>query len=138
MTVMFPIVLFIAAWVCDILFWAMGELFWATLGLVSLCAGLIAAVVAAVFGMIDYFGDARIRAIPAPTRHFAANVTVVGIEIANFFWRMNGGPDYVVPTGVVLSTLAVALLGYSGWKGASLVYRHGVGVDSRAAPRQGG
>lgn len=131
MTVMFPVVLFLGAWACDILFWLSGELFWATLGLLSLGLGILTAAVAAVFGLIDYFGDARVRAIPSANHHMVGNVLVTAIEIGNWVWRYSGGPDAIVPTGLILSTLAVLLLGYSGWKGATLVYEHGVGVDER-------
>jgi uncharacterized membrane protein len=129
MTVMFPVVFFIGTWVCDIIFAATGELFWVTLGLLSLGLGLLTALVAAVFGMIDYFGDARVRAIPSANHHFVGNVLLTALQIGNFVFRMSAGADGVVPTGLILSTLAVLLLGYSGWKGATLVYEHGVGVD---------
>lgn len=130
MTVMFPIVLFISSWVCDLLYWNGRDLTWATFGLITLALGILTALLAAVFGMIDYFGDARVRAIPAATKHLIANLAVVVIEIGNFAWRMSGGPDYVLRGGLILSTLAVLVLGYSGWKGATLVYEYGVGVDS--------
>jgi uncharacterized membrane protein len=129
MTVMFPVVLFIATLVCDILFAWTGELFWATLGLLSLGLGILTAAVAAVFGLIDYFGDRRVRAIPSATHHMVGNVLVTAIQIGNWVWRFSGGPEAIVPTGLILSTIAFLLLGYSGWKGATLVYEHGVGVD---------
>ena len=138
MMVMFPVVLFILVWACDILFWATGDLIWATFGVLALALGLIMAALAAIFGLIDYFGDARVRAIPAANRHLAANLILVTVQIGNFFWRTNGGPDAVVPAGLVISTVAVLVLGYSGWQGAALVYEHGVGVDSRRGDRQGG
>ncbi|GAO40772.1 hypothetical protein SCH01S_51_01050 [Sphingomonas changbaiensis NBRC 104936] len=136
MTVMFPVVLFLLVWVCDLMFWHRHDLVWATLGMLALALGIVLAAFAAIFGLIDYFGDARIRALPAAHHHLVVNLLVVGIQVANFIWRMNGGPAYVVPTGLVLSTVVVLLLGYSGWQGATLVYRHGVGVDSGADPGQ--
>jgi uncharacterized membrane protein len=136
MTVMFPIVLFVLVWVADLMFWHRHDLIWATLGMLGLALGILLALLAAVFGLIDYFGEARIRALPAANHHLVANLIVVAIQIANFIWRMNGGPGFVVPTGLILSTLAVLLLGYSGWKGGTLVYRHGVGVDSGAERSQ--
>lgn len=131
MLVMFPIVFFIGSWVCDLLFWGQGDLFWATLGLITLVLGLVTAVLAAIAGMIDYFGDARIRSLRAANLHFAANVVAVLIEAANLLVRLPGGPDSVVPVGLLLSTAAVLVLGFSGWKGGALVYEHGVGVRSR-------
>lgn len=139
MLVMFPIVFFIGTWACDLLFWAKGDLFWATLGLLALALGVITAVLAAIAGMIDYFGDARIRSLRAANLHFAANVTAVVIELANLLIRMPGGPSSVLPVGLLLSTAAVVVLGFSGWKGGTLVYEHGVGVhpvDSGSAGRQ--
>ena len=137
MLVMFPVTFFFGVWACDIAFATTGELFWATLGLLSLAVGLATALLAAIFGLVDYFGDQRVRALKAANHHLIANLLVVGVQIANFAWRMNGGPDYIEPTGLILSTIGVLLLGYSGWQGASLVYKHGVGVDSAAAPGQG-
>lgn len=129
MTVMFPVVLFIGTLACDIAFAVTGDLFWATLGLLALALGILSAVVAALFGFIDYFGDRRVRALPSATHHMVGNVFAVAIETGNFVFRFNGGPDAVVPTGLALSALAVLILGYSGWKGATLVYEHGVGVN---------
>jgi uncharacterized membrane protein len=70
-----------------------------------------------------------VRAIPSATHHMVGNVLVTAIQIGNWVWRFGGGPEAIVPTGLILSTIAFLLLGYSGWKGATLVYEHGVGVD---------
>lgn len=136
MMVMFPVVLFIGAWACDILFALSGDLFWATLGILSLGLGIVTAALAAVFGLVDYFGDARVRALPSASHHMVGNVILVAVQIGNFAWRFIGGPDAVVPVGLALSTLAVLILGYSGWKGATLVYEHGVGVDETKGSRE--
>lgn len=131
MTVMFPVVLFIGTLVCDIAFAATGDLFWATLGIMALGLGILTAAIAAVFGFVDYFGDRRVRALPAASHHMVGNVFVVALQTGNFLLRFSGGPDAVVPAGLALSGLAFLILGYSGWKGATLVYEHGVGVDER-------
>lgn len=133
MLVMFPVVLFIGTFAADLLWWGTENLFWATLGLFSLGLGIVTALVAAVFGLIDYFGDPRIRALPAATHHAAGNILLVALQVANFFQRWQGGPADIVPWGVTLSGIAFLILGYSGWKGATLVYAHAVGVD----PAQG-
>jgi uncharacterized membrane protein len=131
MLVMFPIVFFIGSWACDLLFWNSGDLTWATFGLITLVLGLVTAALAAVAGLIDYFGDARIRALRAANLHLAANLVAVLIEAASLLVRLPGGPASVVPVGLLLSTAAVVVLGFSGWQGGALVYRHGVGVHSR-------
>lgn len=137
MLVMFPVTLLIGSWVCDILLAASGELLWATLGLITLGLGIVTALLAAVFGLIDYFGDNRVRALRSANLHLVANLVVVAIAIGNWIGRYSGGPGWIMDLGIILSTVTVILLGYSGWKGATLVYKHGVGVDSGAAERQG-
>lgn len=130
MTVMFPIVLFVGVLAADILFVVGGNFFWTTAGVAALALGLLGAAIAAVFGLVDYLGDHRVRRLPAATHHLAANIVVVALEAGNLALRFNSGPGAVMPAGIALSALAVLVLGYSGWKGASLVYEHGVGVDA--------
>ncbi len=135
--VMFPVVLLIAVLVFDVMFAATGNFYWTTFGLVALALGIVTALIAAVFGLIDYLGDRRIRTLAPANRHLMANLGVMALAIANLLWRYTGGPDFILDIGVVLSAATVLLLGYSGWQGANLVYKHGVGVDSMAAERQG-
>jgi uncharacterized membrane protein len=71
-----------------------------------------------------------VRRIGAATRHMIANVAVVVIEAINLFMRVTDGRDGEVPQlGLWLSIIAVLILGYSGWLGGELVYRHCVGVQ---------
>jgi uncharacterized membrane protein len=137
MLVMFPVVLLIGVLVFDILFAATGNYYWTTFGLVALALGIVTALLAAVFGLIDYLGDRRVRALRSANRHLIANLIVVGLAIANLLMRYTGGPEWVLDWGVILSAATVVLLGYSGWKGSTLVYKHGVGVDSGRIDRQG-
>lgn len=127
MLVPFPIVCFIGAFVTDIMFTRNGELGWATASNWLLGVGLGMAALAAVAGLIDFFGDARIRALNDAIKHMLANVTAVLIEAVNLALRL-GNPDFIGSTGVYLSGIVVLVLLYSGWKGGELVFRHGVGV----------
>lgn len=136
MTVMFPVVLFIGTFACDVAFALTGDLFWATLGILALAFGLLTAAVAALFGFIDYFGDRRVRALPSASHHMVGNVLLVALQSGNFLLRFTAGPEVIVPTGLILSTIAFLILGYSGWKGATLVYDHGVGVDPARGVRE--
>ncbi len=127
MLVPFPIVCFIGAFVADIMFTQTGALGWQTASKWLLAVGLATAALAAVAGLIDYFGDTRIRALGDALKHMLANVTAVVIEAVNLALRL-GNTDFVGSTGIYLSGLVVLILLYSGWKGGELVYRHGVGV----------
>ncbi len=133
MIIVFPIAFFVAAFVCDLVFWRSGNAMWATGALWLIGSGLIMAAVAAVLGLIDFLGEERIRALSHAWWHAGANVLVVLIELYSWYARYSGGPDAVVPTGLVLSLIAVALLVFSGWMGGELVFRHRVGVADMPA-----
>lgn len=95
-------------------------------------AGLLAGVVAAVSGWIDWF------AIPVYTRakrvgllHGAGNVLVLILFGLSWLWRSHE-PGYQ-PTTLALigSGLAFLLAALTGWLGGELVDRPGVGVDDK-------
>ena len=67
MLIPFPIAFFVATLACDAAFWQMGNPIWTTAATWLLGAGLVMAVLAALAGLTDFLGDARIRAIPART-----------------------------------------------------------------------
>jgi uncharacterized membrane protein len=131
MLVPFPIALFIATFLCDLAFWRTGYAVWATAGLWLLGAGLVMAAIAAVVGLIDLFGDQRIRDLTDAWMHAGANVLAVLIELYNWYGRYTTGDAAVVPTGILLSFVVVCILLFSGWKGGEMVYRHRVGVADR-------
>jgi uncharacterized membrane protein len=99
----------------------------------TLSAGLVGALVAAPFGTIDWL------AIPANTRakrigalHGGGNVIVSLLYVASWFLR----PDSVTPAGawaLALSFAGAVLLVVTGWLGAELVSRLGVGVADQAS-----
>jgi uncharacterized membrane protein len=128
MLIPFPIALFVAAFVCDLVFWRTGNTGWATAALWLLGAGLIMAALAALAGLTDVLGDPQIRGLNDAWLHAGGNVIVVLIELYNWYTRYANGSSAVVPTGLVLSFIAVLLLLYTGWKGGELVYRDRVGV----------
>jgi uncharacterized membrane protein len=128
MLVPFPIAFFIGAFLADLAFLKLGDPFWATAAFWLLAAGLVGAALAAVAGLTDFLGDRRIRALGDAWLHMLANVTVVLIELVNLVLRL-GDPVAALPSpGVYLSGAAFLLLGFSGWKGGDLVYRHRVGI----------
>lgn len=128
MLVPFPIVCFIGALITDIAYTQSANIMWANFSIWLITAGLVMAGFAAVAGLIDYLGDRRVRAIGIATVHMLLNVAVVVIELFNAFVHSRDGWTSVVPTGITLSAISVALLAVSGWLGGSLVYKHGVGT----------
>ena len=129
MLIPFPIVCFILTFLLDLIY-SRGEPGVAEASNWILGFGLVMAAAAAVAGLTDYLGDARIRALGDALKHMLANVTAVVLEIINFVLRLKD-PDFVGSTGVYISGVVVLILIYSGWKGGDLVFRHGVGVRDR-------
>ncbi|MEX2571304.1 MAG: DUF2231 domain-containing protein [Gemmatimonadota bacterium] len=99
-----------------------------------LAAGVLAGVIAAIPGLIDYFStvppdsSAKQRA----TRHMIVNVTAIALFAGA--WWLRGGP--AVPPDLALlgaEAIGVVLLTFGGWMGGTLVYRNQIGVDHRYA-----
>ena len=97
-----------------------------------IAAGVIAGLLAAVFGLIDFL------AIPDGTRakrvgrlHGIGNVVVVVLFAASWLLR-RGAPGDPATRAIVLAALGAGLATITGWLGGELVGRLGVGVDDGA------
>ena len=128
MVIAFPIACFVLAFVSDLAFFATSNEFWATASLWLLGIGLITAAFAAVTGLIEVFGDNRVRNLSDTRAHAASNAVALLIALYNWYSRFEHGSSAVVPTGVVLSGIVVLVLVFAGWKGGEMVFRHRVGV----------
>ena len=128
MLIPFPVACFVLAFVSDLTFWKSGDPFWATASTWLLGVGLIMAALAAVAGLIDLFGDDRIRNLNDAWLHAGGNIVAVLIQLYNWYSRYQHGSEAVIPTGLILSLIVVLGLLFTGWKGWEMVYRHRVGV----------
>jgi uncharacterized membrane protein len=102
--------------------------------------GLIGAVVAALFGLMDLLRIPRgTRALRFALTHMALNLTVVGLYVANFIWRHDSYDHAAKVAGgkILSSVIAIALLGASGWIGGMLTYRYGVRVADENTQAEG-
>lgn len=98
---------------------------WGQAALFTMMAGIAAALMAAVPGLIDMLslsGPVKKIAIT----HMVINLAVVGLYIFNVALRYGNPNSLMIP--IALSFLAIALLVVSGWLGGKMVYEHGVGV----------
>jgi uncharacterized membrane protein len=133
MLIPFPVVFLVTAFVTDLVFWWTGYAIWATTSMWLLGAGIIMALVAALFGFTDFVGDARIRDISDAWQHLIGNLVVVVLALINWFIRYKSGAAAgVFPWGIWISLITVLLLIFNGWKGWEMVYRHRVGVADTA------
>jgi uncharacterized membrane protein len=135
MLIPFPVAFFAATLVCDLAFWRTGNADWATASLWLLGAGLVMGALAAIAGLIDVLGEPRIRALREVWWHAGGNVLLVLIQAASWYMRYRDGTAAVLPTGLILSAVAVGLMLFTGWMGWQMVYRGHVGVSDEADPQ---
>lgn len=128
MLVPFPIVCFIGALVTDIVYSQTALIMWSTFSAWLLTVGLVLGGLAAVLGAVDLFNDRYLRRSAVGLAHMIINLLVWVIELFNAFVHARDAWTSVVPTGLTLSIISVALLAVSGWLGGSLVYKHGAGT----------
>ena len=100
--------------------------------------GLVGALLAALFGALD------LTTIPSGTRafltgvtHMALNLAVTALFALGFVIRLEQGTDSVGAFPMVLSVLALILLGASGWLGGLLSYHYGVRVADERTQADG-
>lgn len=127
-----PIGFLVGALITDITYVMSTWWMWAYASSWLLGAGIATALLAALAGFTDFFGDRRIRALRRAWYHMIGNLTAVVLAIVNFIVHTRDGAAAVIPLGVTLSAITVLLLLFNGWMGGELVFRHGVGV--RDAP----
>jgi len=132
MLVAFPIRFFGGAAVSDIItIWACPA-FWPRMSVALIAFGVVAALLAAVFGFIDYFTAPMSEgAKKTATTHMVLNLTLVVLYAIAFFVR-SGNPTSTL--GYVLSFVGLALLVASGWYGGHLAYVGLVGTKDSEQP----
>ncbi len=106
---------------------------------VLIVIGLIGAVLAAIWGFLDYLQlgrgtDARRTA----TIHMALNLGVTVLFVVNLLVRLSADDhDEVSIVGFILSIVGLAVLGVSGWLGGKLAYHYGVRVADERTQMDG-
>ncbi|HHY49717.1 MAG TPA: DUF2231 domain-containing protein [Alphaproteobacteria bacterium] len=127
MLVPFPIAFLVGTFVSDIVYAAGGGEFWATASYWLLAGAIVMALLAAVAGFTDFFGEPRIREQRVAWYHMIGNLGAVVLALINLLLRLGpAGTGY--PAGLWISLITVLLLLFNGWMGWELVYRHRVGV----------
>ncbi len=127
MLVPVPIVCFVGTLITDIVYWRTAMMLWADMSAWLLAMGLIVSLFATLAGLIDFFGDHRIRELRSAWIHGLGNATALILSIFNACIHTRDAYTSVVPTGLILSALVVVILLITAWNGWTMVYRHGVG-----------
>jgi uncharacterized membrane protein len=131
MLVTIPIGAWIGSFVFDLVSHASNEPAVFAIGSIWLIGlGLLGAIVAGGFGLVDFFGiPTDTPAFRTALAHLALNLVVAvlyAVQLVVRETRPEAGP---VPVGLVaLSAALLGSLGVSGWLGGRLAYRYGVRV----------
>lgn len=133
----------IGAWTASLIFDAVSYLseepeIFATGALWLIGIGIVGALAAALIGILDLLAIPRgTKAFRTGLIHMGLNFTVIILFAAGFALRvgtLDEGPVGLIP--LLVSVIALALLGISGWLGGKLAYTYGVRVaeeDAQAA-----
>lgn len=129
----FPFAFLFGAFAFDLFGWLSGNSAPSRTAAHLLIAGLIAGVIAAIPGLVDYLytvpphSSGKHRA----KRHALANGAALLLFAAAWVTRGSSAPAAVET--VTIEFLATAILSYAGWQGGVLVSRNLISVDHRYA-----
>jgi uncharacterized membrane protein len=133
MLVVFPLGLLATAVGLDLVYVFTGKLLLPQVAFWNIGIGIVAGLLAAVFGLWDWL------AIPAGTRakavglwHGGSMVVVVGLFAVVWLMRRDAPAHEPTLAALVLELAAGVLSLVAGWLGGELVNRLGVGVDDGA------
>ncbi|WP_141678843.1 DUF2231 domain-containing protein, partial [Acinetobacter baumannii] len=94
----------------DLAYWKTAEMQGANFSAWLLFAGLVRGVLAAIAGLIDFFGNRRIRDLSHAWFHMVGNVVVMILAFSNALVHSRDAWTSVVPAGLILSALTVLVL----------------------------
>lgn len=127
-----PIGLFIAAFVADLVYLADDrDKMWYDMAFWAGNAAIVTALIAAVFGSIDYFWVARhTTAKKYAQAHAVMNVAVVALFAAAMVLMLDEGAldGGALAAVVILHGVGVGILAVSGWIGGEMVFRDHIGM----------
>ena len=102
----FPVAYFAAALATDLAYWRTAEVMWERFSVWLIAGGLVMSVFVALAAVVDL---AFVRQRPAWTRALGYTVAVL-LSIVNVLVHSRDAYTAVVPTGVTLSVIVVAIL----------------------------
>jgi uncharacterized membrane protein len=128
--ILVPIVIacFVGTLLSDLMYWVSANMQWANFSAWLVTIGVLVGWLAAIAGVIDFSANRVIRAQPPAWPHLIGNLVVLILATFNMLIHSRDAWTSVVPTGLILSAIVVALLLFTGWMGWSMVYRYRVGV----------
>jgi uncharacterized membrane protein len=127
-----PIGAFTVTLIADLLVLAHRPGPWDSTARYALAIGIVFALLAAVLGLIDYFG-VTMSAAARRLVNWHLRLNLVGVVLfALSLWLRQRDPARWTTTAFLVSTVAFLGLLVSGWIGGDLAYKHKVGVLENA------
>lgn len=100
--------------------------------------GLVGSLVAVLFGLMDYSKLAHgTRVRKMATTHMIANFAAMGVFLVGLGLRLGAGVDQPNMPAFILSLIAMALIGFSGFLGGEMAYHYGVRVADESDQVEG-
>jgi uncharacterized membrane protein len=129
MIIPFPVAFLVTAFATDLAFWGTGSDGWAVASMWLLGAGVVMALLAAVFGFTDFFGDRQIGGLSDAWQHMIGNLIVVVLALVNWYLRYRTGGGWRRVPGRHLA--------FARDRAAAVVQRLERLGDGLSAPRRG-
>lgn len=127
--VAFPISLAFLTFGADGMYWWSGEPFWPRMALWLAGIGFVTGVLAGITGAVELLIVPGIRIRAASWTHFILAVTLLSVLGLNWGWRLADPEQAVLPFGILLSALAMAMTAMTGWHGGKLVFDYRIGTN---------
>lgn len=129
MSVAFPVALTFCAFGADAFYWWTGDAFWARAAMWAAGTGFLFGMFAGFSGTAELLLVSGIRARAPAWTHFIIAVTLLALLGANWGHRLYGYEDAVLPYGILLSAVCVAMVAFTGWHGGKLVFDYRLGTS---------
>lgn len=139
MLVPFPIALWSTSFALDIWFYFERNPTWLYASKFMIAAGCLAAVAAAVVGIIDWLSLKDKQVVRIANWHARLNIAALVVFAISLYLRMQIGAPLVghrLTIPFLLSFLGVILIAISGWLGGEMVFRHGVAVEMQGGRQE--
>ncbi len=128
MMVAFPIAFLTTLVATDAVWVLTGDDFWLRLSLWLVGSGAIMGALAGLVGTLELLLIPGVRRRGVSWSHFVAAITLISVAFTNWFLRLAGGSELIVPWALSLTILGALLVAVAGWLGGSLVFDHQIGI----------
>ena len=117
-----PVACFVGALLTDVTYAKTADIMWSNFSAWLLAVGLFVACVAAAAGLVDLIGDSRVRAQRWVWPYAIGTLLVLVLALFDNLVHTHDGWTSVVPTGLTLSAIIVAVLAVTTILGWTLGY----------------